>query len=137
MATYDANVQLAGKKWAAVVDKVGKTTGLGPVERMLQSYYTEWGGEEQFAHDLVQCHKNLIDTNKFHAAAQNMAAMLKLHAKIDRDRMEDNWRQMDDASVDQNLQKKMIALMAKMEADKAKRETIDGLIANTPVVTDY
>jgi hypothetical protein len=39
-----------------------------------------------------ECVNNLMDTNKYHAAAQHMMSLLKLHAKVDHMRMEDDWR---------------------------------------------
>jgi hypothetical protein len=61
MVAMDKKVQLAGNKWAAILDKVRNGQELVPVERMLQTGYEQWGGEQQFMHDGVQCVKDLAD----------------------------------------------------------------------------
>lgn len=138
MVAFERNAELAGKKVAAIFDKVETAKSLGPVERLIQAGYEQWGGEQQFMHDWVACVKNLMDANKHHAAAQNMMSFLKLHAKVDHMRMEDDWRNMDDDKVEARLKQRMATLMAKMEADKVIEGTFsNSIIANTPVPADY
>lgn len=137
MVAYDKKVQLAGNKWASMLSQAEKGTTLAPLERMLQAAYDEWGGTQSYVHDLVTWIKDLADCGKTNAAVAHMMAMLKLHAKVDHMRLEDNWKQMDDATLKSTLQLKMMALMAEMDKESAKGETIDALLEKAPAVTDY
>jgi hypothetical protein len=128
MVAMDKKVQLAHDKMAAIFDAVEKGQSLGPIERVLQAGYEAFGGEHQLMLKWAECVNNLMDTNKYHAAAQNIMSFFKLHAKVDHMRMEDDWRNMDDAKVEATLQRKMKALMAKMERDEAETKTIEGLV---------
>lgn len=125
---YDKRVQQAGQKLAQILDANEASKGLKPLERMVSQAYDSWGGPAAFMEDGVTWIKDLAANPRTKAAAvQAWHKLLTLHAKVDRMKLEDDWKQMDDETLRANLQLKLMALLAETETDKAKKDTIDKL----------
>jgi hypothetical protein len=128
MSLYDDKVKLAGQKFSQVLDAAGKAKSLKPLERMVGQCYDAWGGSAAFCEDVVTWIKDLAGSGRGKSMAV-MAAMklLTLHAKVDRMKLEDDWKAMDDATLRSTLKVKMLQLFAEAQADSGKKGFIEGV----------
>lgn len=137
MRLYDVNREKAGKALARVMDAVKAGKGLKPLERMVSQFYDAWGGSSAFTEDLATWIKDLASNPRSKGAAVQAAMkMLALHGRIDRMKFEDDWRQMDDASLRQNLKLKMAQLLAEVSDGDGKKTALEHLMGSAPEVHD-
>jgi hypothetical protein len=128
MLLYDEKVKLAGQKFAQTLDAAGTARSLKPLERMVQQTYDAWGGSAAFCEDVVSWIKDLASTGRGkNAAVQAAMKLLTLHAKVDRMRLEDDWKAMDDATLRETLKLKMLQLFAEAQAESTKKGFIEGV----------
>ncbi len=128
---YDRKVQAAGQKLTQIMDSAQGAKSLKPVERLLSEAYDAWGGPGAFAGDVVGWIKDLANMagGKGKSAAVSASIkLLQLHARIDKMKVEDDWRKMDDATLRETIKIKMLALFAEATADDAKRDTLSLII---------
>ncbi len=129
MALYDARVQQAGQKISQILDASGAGANLAPVERMLSQAYDRWGGAGAFMEDVVGWIKDLAASGRGKGAAVNACMkMLALHAKVDRMKLEDDWRAMDDEQIRATLKVKMLALLSDGMLEDAKKSAVKGIL---------
>lgn len=121
MDLYDKRVQKAGHTLAQVLDQVGAATDLGPVERMLGRAYDSWGGEAAFMEDGVNWIKELADNPRSKGMAVSAwLKLLYLHSKVDRMKLEDDWKSMEEDQIKARLKEKMTAMFAEITLEDAK-----------------
>lgn len=132
MSLYDKRVQEAGHTVAQILDANEHGMSLKPLERMVNLAYDSWGGPNAFMTDVVQWIKDLSVTPKGKSSAlSNAMKILNLHAKVDRMKLEDNWKQMDDDTLRATLKIKLMALLTEAQVDDAKRKAKDHLLGET------
>ncbi len=104
---------------------------LKPLERMVNLAYDSWGGPNAFMNDVVQWIKDLSVTPKGKSSAlSNAMKLLNLHAKVDRMKLEDNWKSMDDDTLRATLKIKLMALLTEAQTDEAKKKAKGTLLGN-------
>lgn len=129
MQMYDQRVQKAGTKLAKILDAAGSGKGLRPLERMVTQCYDAWGGSAAFCEDVVQWIKEMSMQGRGKGMAINAAMkLLALHAKVDRMKLEDDWKQMDDATIRDTLKLRLMELMAEAAEESGKKEALDYLL---------
>lgn len=132
MAVYDDKVKLAGQKLAQALEGIGGKQNLQPLERLVRGFYDVWGGEKPFLEDVVSWTKDLGSNPRTKGSALGICMkILALHSKVDRLKKEDDWKQMDDATLKATLTMRMMALMAEAEEegkiDSGKKGFLEGL----------
>jgi hypothetical protein len=133
MQLYDKRVQQAGQKLAQILDASESNKGLRPVERMLSRGYEAWGGEAAFMEDGINWIKSLADNPRTRSlAVAAWGKILALHAKVDRMKLEDDWRQMDDETLRETLKMKILELGSEAIEDQAKDKTKKFLLGEQP-----
>ncbi len=129
MGLYDRRVQEAGHTVAQILDANEHGISLKPLERMVNLAYDSWGGPNAFMVDVVQWIKDLSATPRGKAAAlSNAMKILNLHAKVDRMKLEDDWKQMDDTTLRATLKIKLMALLSEAQTDEAKKKAKEHLL---------
>lgn len=120
---YDLRVEKAGQTFAQLMDANAKGGTLKPLERMVSGAYEAWGGPAAFCEDLVMWIKELADTGRGKGTAINAAMkLLTLHAKVDRMKLEDDWKQMDDDTLKATLKLRMLELFAEAQSEQNKKK---------------
>jgi len=128
---YDQKVEKAGQVMSKIFDQNPANASLRPLERMINGAYDAWGGPGAFCNDVVKWMKDLGDTPRGKSAAVSAAMkLMALHAKVDRMRLEDDWKQMDDQTLRDTLKVKMMALMAEAQTEDAKKIAKNKLIGH-------
>lgn len=126
MALYDQKAQLAGQTMAKIFDSAESAKSLKPVERMVSQAYDSWGGPAAFMEDWVQYVKEMAQNPRTKSAAVGaMNKILALHARVDRMKLEDDWKQMDDETLRATLKVKMLALMSEAAIEEGKKKGLD------------
>lgn len=129
MQLYDLKVKQAGQVVAQILDGQDSVKGLKPLERMVSLAYDAWGGEHAFMEDVITWIKDLSAHQKNKGQAVNAAMkLLALHAKVDRMKFEDEWKQMDDEQLRNTLKMKMLELLAEAATDGARKEAVAALL---------
>lgn len=129
MALWDLKQQQAGQTIARILDSQDSYKTLKPLERMVSLAYDAWGGEHAFMEDVVEWIKDMGSHNKTKGAAINaVMKLLALHAKVDRMKFEDDWKQMDDQTLRDTLKMRMMELFAEASEDRAKKEALQNLV---------
>lgn len=120
---YDKRIQEAGHAVAQILDANEHGMSLKPLERMVNLAYDAWGGPNAFMTDVVTWIKDLAISPKGKGSAlSNAMKLLNLHAKVDRMKLEDNWKQMDDDTLRATLKIKLMALLTEAQLDQGKKE---------------
>lgn len=123
MALYDKRIQEAGHTMAQILDANDHGVSLKPLERMVSLAYDNWGGANAFMGDVVQWIRDLAITPKGKASAlSNAMKLLNLHAKVDRMRLDEDFKRMDDATLRETVKLKLMALFAEASIDDAKKK---------------
>lgn len=131
MEIYDKRVQEAGHTVAQILDANEHGMSLKPLERMVNLAYDSWGGPNAFMTDVVQWIKDMAVNPKGKATAlSNAMKILNLHAKVDRMKLEDNWKTMDDDTLRATLKIKLMALLAEAQTDEGKKRAKDHLLGD-------
>lgn len=127
---YDERVKQAGQKLAQIFDGVESSKNLRPVERMIEGVYEAWGGPAIYCQDLVEYIKALTTGPKknYSAAVTAMGKLLALHAKVDRMKMEDDWKHMEEEQIRDRLKVKLAQLAAEVAFGEQKPEILKGLM---------
>jgi len=129
MQIYDQRVQMAGQKLSRILDANQAGKQLKPLERMISQCYDAWGGPAAFCEDVVGWIKDLADQGRGKGAAVNAATkLLALHAKVDRMKLEDDWKQMDDATIRDTLKLRLMELMAEAAEESGKKDALSYLL---------
>lgn len=118
----DLNIDLAGKKLGQVLDAAGKGMSLPPLETAVAGLYDVWGGPRGLFKDFYDWTQACAASKKYSAAINAVVNILKLHAKVDRMKMEDDWKSMTDEQVRDKLKQKVSALIAEISVEDAKGE---------------
>lgn len=126
---WDLRVAKAGQTFAQLMDASGKGSSLKPLERMVSGAYDAWGGPQAFCEDIVTWIKELADTGRGKGSAINAAMkLLTLHAKVDRMKLEDDWKQMDDDTLRATLKLRMLELFAEAQSEQNKKQIKDEVL---------
>lgn len=126
---YDQRVKQAGTKLSRILDASAGAKGLKPLERMVTQCYDAWGGSAAFCEDVVEWIKDLASQGRGKGAAVNAAMkLLALHGKVDRMKLEDDWKQMDDATIQASLKMRLRELMVEVELEDGKKDTMGLLL---------
>jgi hypothetical protein len=108
-------IDLAQRKLAQIFDANERAVGLPALEQLLNGIYGAWGGVNSFCHDIKDNYDSLVEQKKFNAAANVQLGVMKLHARVDKMKLEDDWRTMDDDRLKESLQLQLMHLMADEE----------------------
>jgi hypothetical protein len=134
---YDKRVQEAGQTVASILDASEHGMSLKPLERMVTLAYDAFGGPNVFMENVAQWMKDLSATPKGKGAALNAAMkILNLHAKVDRMKLEDDWKQMDDTTLRATLKIKLMALLSEAQTEQAKKIAKDQLLGGEEELED-
>lgn len=126
MTVYDEKAKLAGQTMAKIFDANDKAKTLKPVERMVTQAYDSWGGAAAFMEDWVTYVKEMAANPRTKPAAVSaMNKILALHAKVDRMKMEDDWKQMDDETLRSTLKLRMLELLSETAIEDGKKRGLD------------
>jgi hypothetical protein len=117
-------IDLAHRKLAQILDANEKAVGLPALEQLIHGIYGAWGGVSTFCHDIKDSHDALVAQKKYHQALNAQLDVMKLHARVDKMRQEDDWRQMDDERLKESLQIQLMSLLA----DDEKLDTLTQLM---------
>lgn len=117
-------IDKAHRKLAQILDANEKAVGLPALEQMLHGVYSAWGGVSTFCHDIKEGHDALVAQKKYNQALNAQLGIMKLHARVDKMRQEDDWRQMDDDRLKESLQIQLMSLLA----DDEKLDTLTQLM---------
>lgn len=112
-------VDRAQRKLAQILDANAKSAGLPALEQLINGLYGAWGGVNTFCHDIKDGFDALVAQKKYKQAVDVQLGVLKLHARVDKMRQEDDWRQMDDDRLKESLQLQLMNLLADDEKLKA------------------
>ena len=105
-------IDLAHRKLAQIFDANEKDAGLPALETMIKSAYGAWGGTHTFCQDIKAGYDALVAQKKYNAAVNVQMGLMKLHARVDKMKQEDDWRQMDDDRLKESLQIQLMHLLA-------------------------
>jgi len=113
MRIQDLRVKKAGQVIAKLFDANEAGKGLRPLEQMVSQGYDAWGGPVAFMEDVVTWIKDMGDHPKTKPqAVQAALKLLGFHAKVDRMKLEDDWKQMDDETLKATLIVRMTELLS-------------------------
>lgn len=131
MVLYDKRVQEAGQTVAAIFDANDQGVGLRPLETMVSLAYDAFGGPHVFMKNVVQWIEELGSNPRTKGAAlTNAMKLLGLHAKVDRMRLDEDFKRMDDETLRATLKIKLMALATEAMADEAKKSAVKSILDN-------
>jgi hypothetical protein len=132
MKLHDARVQEAGHVVAQLFDAHDAGKGLKPLERMVSQVYDAWGGSAAFCEDVVEWIKDLAEQGRGKGSAVNAAMkLLTLHAKVDRMRLDEDFKKMDDETLRASIKIRLAALLAETEEESAKEKAVKKILGDT------
>ena len=133
MKLHDARIQEAGHVVAQLFDANDAGKGLKPLERMVSQVYDAWGGSAAFCEDVVEWIKDLADQGRGKGAAvQASLKLLTLHAKVDRMRLDEDFKKMDDATLLATIKLKIKQLAKEAQEGLSKEDAIKKILGNKP-----
>jgi hypothetical protein len=132
MVLYDKRVQQAGHVVSQLLDANDTGKGLKPLERMVQGFYDAWGGPAALCDDMATWVKDLAATGKKAQAVSALTKILNLHGKIDRMKLEDDWKMMDDETIRATLKVRLMEIVSEGVADNdsKKKEAMKRIMGN-------
>lgn len=131
MKLHDARVQEAGHVVAQLFDANDAGKGLKPLERMVSQVYDAWGGSAAFCEDVVEWIKDLAEQGRGKGSAVNAAMkLLTLHAKVDRMRLDEDFKKMDDETLRASIKLKIVQLFAESQEDEVKKVAKDKILGD-------
>jgi hypothetical protein len=125
----DKQADEARRRLAAVTDSVERHQSLEPVERLLMGIYGAFGGSHVFCEYLAGGIKQLYEIKKTPQAVAASINLLRLNSKVDKLKAEDDWRQMDDATLKEALRMKSLGILAELAIDDAQKAALAILLA--------
>jgi len=129
MVLYDKRVQEAGQTVAAIFDASDQGVSLRPLETMVALAYDAFGGPHIFMRNVVQWIEELSTNPRTKGIAlTNAMKLLGLHAKVDRMRLDEDFKRMDDETLRATLKIKLMALATEAMADEAKAKAIKNVL---------
>ncbi len=121
MVLYDKKKEKAGQIIAQILDGSEGEKSLRPVERMLVDAYEAFGGPKVFMEKVMGWINDLASNPRTKPAAVNAAMkIISLHGKVDRNKMENDWRQMDTDTLRDALERKLRGILEEKAASAVK-----------------
>lgn len=132
MAIYDKRVQEAGHTLSKILDANEQGISVKPLERMVSLAYESWGGPNVFMKDVVTWIQELGNNPKTKGVALvNAMKLLNLHAKVDRMRLDEDFKRMDDDTLRESIKLKIMALFAEASNEEAKAKAMKSILGDT------
>jgi len=129
MLVYDKRVREAGQTVAAIFDANDQGVSVRPLETMVSLAYEAFGGPHIFMQNVVEWIKELGNNPRTKGVALvNAMKLLNLHAKVDRMRLDEDFKRMDDETLRATLKIKLMALASEAMADEAKKGAIQSIL---------
>lgn len=132
MKLHDDRIKEAGHVVAQLFDanEAGRT--LAPLERMVSQAYDAWGGSTAFCEDVVCWIKDLAETGRGKGAAVSAALkLLTLHAKVDRMRLDEDFKKMDDESLKAAMKLRIMQLFAETQEETVKQKAMKKILGES------
>ncbi len=132
MRLYDKRVQQAGHTMAQILDANSHNVSLKPLETMVSLAYDCYGGPRAFMEDAMNWIKDLALTGRGKGVAvSHMMKLLQLHAKVDRMRLDEDFKRMDDETLRATIKMKMMALFAEAATEEGKKTAMKTILGET------
>ncbi len=129
MELYDKRVIEAGQTVAAIFDANEAGVSVRPLETMITLAYDAFGGPHRFMKNVVQWIEELGANPKTKGVALvNAMKLLNLHAKVDRMRLDEDFKRMDDETLRATIKAKAMALAVEAMSDEAKKKAFKNIL---------